>query len=459
MPRFLCFAFCIAFVGLAFPAELSAAGKNVVMIVADDLGLQLGCYGDPVIQSPNLDRLSASGTRFTRAHCTTASCSASRSVMLTGCFNHATAHYGHEHGEGHFRTYEQMKSLPVLLSAAGYRTCSVGKYHLAPENVYHFERYGNDGVSNAPSSGGGEGPMRMAENASRFIAENDPRPFFLYFCTHEPHRAKIGFGNERTQVNVTPVHYDPAKMQVPPWLPDRPEVRDELAGYYEAIWTWTWPSAALLAGLKSAGHADDTLVLFLSDNGPPFPGAKTTLYEPGTNLPLIVRLPGQKPGLTTDAMVTWADLTPTILDYCDVAQPKTPAKKGPAAMPAIQGRSFLSVLGQEHPAGWDEIYASHTFHEVTNYYPMRSITSKNFKYIFNVAHQLPFPFASDLYASATWQAVLTRGDKTYGQRLGRLLHPAAAARAVRSGRRPRRNEESGRRSQIRQRFGRPASQT
>jgi N-sulfoglucosamine sulfohydrolase len=126
------------------------------------------------------------------------------------------------------------------------------------------------------------------------------------------------------------------------------------------------------------------------------------------NLPLIVRHPGQQSrGVVTDAMVTWADLMPTILDYAGVVPPKGHA---------LHGRSFLGVLQQEAPEGWDEICASHTFHEITMYYPMRVIRTDRYKYILNLAHPLPYPFASDLYASLTWQGVLRRGLDQYGKR-------------------------------------------
>lgn len=398
-------------------ATAEAAKKpNIVVMVADDLGLQLGCYGDPVAKTPNLDRLAAEGTRFSRSYCTTASCSASRSVILTGLYNHATAHYGHEHGEGHFRTYDQVRSLPVMLKQAGYRTCSLGKYHVAPEEVYHFDEYPNQGID-----GGGHNPVGMAQAAKKFLAAQDDRPFFLYFCGLDPHRAgKSGFANDHDYKGTTAVKFEPSKMVVPAWLPDNAEVRSELAEYYQAISRWDQGVGAVLAALKETGHEDDTLVLALSDNGPPFPGAKTTLYEPGIRLPLIVRHPGlKKRGVVTDAKVTWADLTPTILDFAGVrplpAQDGAKSKK-PAASPAFHGRSFLSVLETEHPDGWDQIFASHTFHEITMYYPMRAIIRGKYKCILNIAHQLPYPFASDLYASPTWQGILQRGDKRYGLR-------------------------------------------
>lgn len=405
---------------------------NVVMIVADDLGFQLGCYGDQLAKTPHIDRLAAQGTRFTRAYCTTASCSASRSVILSGLYNHATGHYGHAHGDGHFSTYDSVQSLPVLLGKAGYRTCLIGKYHLAPEYVYHFEFERQEGTQ------GHRNTVRMAENAKAWLSEEDRRPFFLYFCPTDPHRGGDAsrFANHNDKPNfypeIPPVKFQAANMFVPPWLPDLPAVRQELAEYYQAIARLDAGIGTLMQTLQELGHADNTLVMFLSDNGPPFPGAKTTCYEPGINLPLIVRDPRQKTsGGTNEAIVTWANLTPTVLDYCGVEPPVVaPVRPGenrgqPAVTPAgkgkpyeFHGRSFAGVIGETRPDGWNQMFASHTFHEITMYYPMRVIRDGNLKYIRNIAHGLPYPFASDLFASPTWQAVLERNDPQayYGRR-------------------------------------------
>ena len=407
-----------------------AQQRNVVVFVADDQGFQAGCYGDKVIQTPNLDRLAAAGTRFTRAACTTASCSASRSVLMTGLYNHATGHYGHAHGYNHFSTYETVQSLPMILADAGYRTCSIGKYHLAPEYVYHFETYRNEGVQ------GNRNSVRMAQNARDWIAENDDRPFFLYICSSDPHRGggPDGFANHNDNPDfyrgIKQIRYNPEDIIVPPWMPNSQEVRQELAEYYQAVSRLDQGLGTLLDALKETGHWDDTLIMFLSDNGPPFPGAKTNLYEPGMNLPLVVRDPNSpRAGVVSDARVSWADITPTVLDYCGVTpKPSAPIRPGENVgerrierpgkpVPyTFHGRSFLSVVGVEHPDGFKTVFASHTFHEITMYYPMRVMIDGNYKYIFNIAHELPYPFASDLYASPTWQGVLKRGDQMYGQR-------------------------------------------
>ena len=374
-----------------------AAKKNVLLYVVDDQGsTDAGCYGNPVIKTPGLDLLAKNGTRFTHGFCTTASCSASRSVILSGLFNHATGQYGHQHGYNHFVSFDRLKTLPVLMAAAGYRTASAGKYHVAPEKVYHFGKYIK-----------GPSPVQMAERCKSFITADKQQPFFLYFCTTEPHRP---FRRQGSEV------IDPKDVIVPPYLPDSPECRDELAKYYGSVQRADSGLWRLIEILKDTGDWDDTLMIYISDNGIAFPGAKTTLYEPGMKLPCVVRNPYQKKqGIVTDAMVTWADIAPTILDFAS-ATPKNYK---------FHGRSFLSVLDKEKTEGWEEIYASHTFHEITMYYPMRVVHERRYKLIWNIAHGLEYPFASDLYASSTWQGVLKRKEKYYGKRtIEAYLHRA-----------------------------------
>ncbi len=402
------------------------SGMNVILIVADDMGFQIGCYGDPVARTPGIDRLAERGTRFTRAGCTTASCSPSRSVLLTGLHNHATGAYGLAHATHHFTAYSSVRTLPVMLAEAGYRTCSIGKFHVAPEEVFHFDEYRNDRLI-----GGSRNSAMMVANAVDWMEEEDERPFFLYFCSSDPHRgagtgdfANLNDREENPYPGCERVRFEASEMTPPPWLPDNDDVRAELAEYYQAINRFDQGVSALLDYLESSGHIDDTLVILLSDNGPPFPGAKTTLYQPGMNLPLILASPDATArGITCDARVSWVDIAPTILDFCDVTPtlggPRSPnMSNGPnqPPSPASHGRSFLDVLDEEHPEGWDTTFASHSFHEVTMYYPMRVVISGDYKLIFNIAHQLPYPFASDLYGSPTWQGVLSRGDEMYGPR-------------------------------------------
>ncbi|MED5421506.1 MAG: sulfatase-like hydrolase/transferase, partial [Pseudomonadota bacterium] len=254
-------------VGPAFGAK-----KNVVLFVTDDQSPDAGCYGNSVIKTPNLDLLAAGSTRFDRAFCTTASCSASRSVILTGIFNHANAQYGHEHTYHHFRTYDRIRSLPVLMAAAGYQTIRVGKFHVGPEPVYHFE---------TALKASSRNPVQMAERVRTTLRErSDDRPFFLFFCTSDPHRGggkaselphgPDRFGNPRPGqkvAGVTEVRYDPKDVIVPPFLPDTPACRAELAQYYQSVSRIDQGLGVLMQVLKDADVFEDTLFIYTSDHG------------------------------------------------------------------------------------------------------------------------------------------------------------------------------------------------
>ena len=402
---------------------------NIVMIVSDDHGLDdLGCYGNMAIKTPNLDALAGEGIRFTNAYCTSASCSASRSVILTGLYNHANGQYGHEHAFHHFSTFENIRSLPVILADNGYRTGRAGKYHIAPESVYFFEDVIPGNLRN---------PHEMANNSREFLSGDPDKPFFLYFCTSDPHRGggvveddpyrPDRFGNrDEGYDGITETLFSPDEVEVPWYLPDTPATRSELAQYYQSVARMDQGIGTLFEILKEEGLWDNTVVMYLSDNGIAFHGAKTNLYDPAMRLPFIVKMPGSdNRGTVTGAMVTWADLTPTILDLAGMLDkeleyrkslPEEPSWAVPAHHDDFHGTSFLSVLNNPESGGYDEIFASHTFHEITMYYPMRVVENRKFKLIWNIASGLSYPHASDLWESSTWQYLIESDIATYGRR-------------------------------------------
>jgi N-sulfoglucosamine sulfohydrolase len=374
--------------------------RNVVLLVADDLGFQLGCYGDPKVQTPHIDGLARNGVRFTQGFATVSSCSPSRASLYTGLYTHTSGQYGLAHAAHNFHTRDNVESLPRVLGRAGYRTGIIGKVHVLPQKVYPFD------VEIARGIGGNRSVAEMGRQARRFFADSGARPFLLVVGFADPHRSAKGFGNENTYPGVKETRYGPGDVTLPYFLPDRDDARKDLADYYQAVSRLDQGVGHVLDALKETGNADNTLVVFLSDNGIPFPGAKTTLYDPGVHLPLIISSPEQKRrGLTNRALVSWVDVMPTALGWAGVKPP-----------PGLPGRSVLPVLEDEKPAGWDVVYGSHQCHEVTMYYPMRMIRTRTHKYIRNLAHQLPYPFAADVYNSLTWQGILKRGDKSMGQR-------------------------------------------
>ncbi|MCI0378193.1 MAG: sulfatase-like hydrolase/transferase, partial [Gemmataceae bacterium] len=170
---------------------------------------------------------------------------------------------------------------------------------------------------------------------------------------------------------------------------------------------------AVLEALRETGQLENTLILFLSDNGIPFPGAKTTLYEAGVHLPLIIAGPGLPSGRTNNALVSWVDIVPTILDWSKAKGPKY----------KLPGRSLVPIFDDDNPKGFDTVFGSHQFHEITMYYPMRSIivarrgsdgSTKTFKLILNLASEREAPLPSDLWASPSWQSIRKRNDDSMG---------------------------------------------
>ena len=263
----------------------------------------------------------------------------------------------------------------------------------APESVYPYEHF-----INKEYMGGMAWSEEMATASAPIISSKDPRPFFISFCTREPHRPYF---------LRKPSRFDPASVEVPRFLPDSPECRRELADYYASVEQADEGLARMLELVRQSGRWDDTVIIYLSDNGVAFPGAKTNLYDPGIRLPLVIRDPAQKKqGHACDAMVTYADIAPTVLDMAGLS----------AESAGMHGRSFAKALAGEQSTGWDEVHASHTFHEITMYYPMRMVRDRKHKLIWNLAHPLTFPSAADLYDSKTWQGVLSRADRMLGKR-------------------------------------------
>lgn len=411
-------------------ATSSVKRPNIVLIVSDDHGTAaLGCYGNPVIETPALDALAADGTLFMDANCTTASCSPSRSVILTGLHNHRNGQYGLQHTFHHYESFDDIVSLPVALGKNGYRTARIGKFHVAPESVFDFDIVLSAGAANDPKTIG-RSPWEMAEQSRPFIEEQSGKPFFLFYATDDPHRSNAflpnglptfdtypepnRFGNrDEGYPGIEPATYDPNNVIVPAFLPDTPACRAEIAEYYQSVSRIDQGVSRLVEILKQADKYDNTLIIYLSDNGVAFAGAKTTLYEPGMRLPLIVREPSQKRGgRVQNAMISWVDIAPTIYDFADID----------VSVMELHGRSFRQGISG-NLNGWDRVYASHTSHEVTMYYPMRVIKTQRYKLIFNIAHGLEFPLAKDLLESPTWVSMREQELDLYGKRTpDSLLH-------------------------------------
>ena len=385
-----------------------AGRKNIVLMVADDLGREfISCYGSKNV-TPNLDALAESGTRFDFAFASTASCSGSRSTIYTGLHTHNNGSYGLTHEKNGFQTHSDIETAPQVFNALGYKTGILGKVHVAPDSQYPWQVREESDTRNV---------AQIADKAKSFMQDactQDQLPFFLTIGFVDPHRDiphRGGFGN--TDDNYDPrlrdVTFQPDEIAVPPWLSDLPEVRQELCEYHRSISRLDQGVGMLLAHISDLGLADSTMVLFMSDNGPPFINSKTTLYDAGVHLPLLMRVPGRVAGIASPNMVSWIDILPTMLDWAGHAG-RQPAE---GFYSPRRGRSVLPIVDEASSNdSWGCVFGSHTFHEVTNYWPTRYMRNRRFKYHRNICWRLDFPFAMDLYASLSFEAIRNSEEDT-----------------------------------------------
>jgi len=379
--------------------------QNVLLLIADDWSPVAGCYGNEVIKMPSVDALAARGTRFQTAFCTTPSCAASRANLLTGHYSHTHGQFGHSHGIHNFHTHSTMTSIPKVLGEAGFATGIIGKLHVQPESVYPWTS------DRQRVKGGSRNVPEMANQAKEFFEEAGEKPFYLHMGFTDPHR---DFGNKSTYEGVEEVKYSPEEVIVPDFLPNHPDVRKELAEYYQSVSRLDTGIGMAVRALEESGRAEDTLIVVMSDHGMPFPGGKGSSFDTGHHCPLIIARPSSN-GVVCDGLANWNNIMPTVLDWCGVQAPE-----------GLPERSLVPILDEEHPEGWDETFFSHTFHEVTNYYPYRVLRGRKYKYVRNLYPELTTPLPSDLWSSPTWQAVIQGNMEMMGKRpTHRFLHQDA----------------------------------
>ncbi len=356
---------------------LAATRPNVLFITADDLGLQLSCYGDTVIATPHLDALAARGTQFEIAYVAQASCSPSRAAMFTGLYPHANGQYGlmgRTHAPSGFALHEHLrdKTIPAYLKQSGYRTGIIGKLHVAPEDSFPFDFRKRPRIATRE--------VRVVANtAAEFWQETGDEPFFLMVNYSDPHASRsadaVGGWTFHDQVDGLPV--DPISADAAPPFAfqgiDTPEQLQRVSGYYNTVKRLDVGIGLLIDELRKAGHADDTLIVFCGDHGPPFARGKTTVYESGTRVPMIVYWPGVSKRMVSKAMVSTVDILPTILDAVGLPVPEE-----------LHGRSLRPVIS-DPSADWREyLVAEFHFHGTRPFYPRRAIRNGRYHLIHNL---------------------------------------------------------------------------
>ncbi len=346
------------------PPFADRGGPNVVLITADDLGWRdISSYGNADVETPNIDRLAAEGMRFSRAFVVASSCSSSRASLMTGQYPHTNGVTGLTHRHPRAMLSPWHGTLADGLAAVGYRTGLAGKWHVAPYLPSSWYGY--------HERMGGLVDMRITdmEPVLDFVRRQREGPFYLELNFMQTHRDDEGAFSFDPEFPV-----EPAAISIPSYLnlPDWPEIREELARYYSQMLAMDAMIGDLLGLLDEQGLGETTLVVLVSDNGPPFPGAKMTLYDRGIATPLVVRWPGRvAAGSERHALVSSIDLLPTILQAV-----------GEPVAGDIEGRSFLPLLLGEVPDFHrDAVFAEMTHH--VGYIPTRAVRTERWKYIRN----------------------------------------------------------------------------
>lgn len=370
----------------AAPLAAAASRPNIVLILSDDHSVpHLGCYGDKVIQTPNLDRFASEGMRFDRMFTAAPQCVPSRAAIMTGRSPVAAriARFSSPLHPG-------VVTLPELLRQNGYFTGICRR-------TFHL-----DGPANPPAETRrifDEHGMRTFDSRVDWLDRNSPRaqtvskvnefldkragakPFFLWISFNDPHHA--------WDSNAIPRPHDPTRLVLPRHMPDLPGMRQDLARYYDEISRMDGEFQSVMDVLEKRGQRDNTIVLFMGDNGHAFPHGKGSLYDPGLNVPFLVRWPGQvKAGAATPQLVSGEDVAPTLLEAAGVRAPGE-----------MSGQSFLNLLRGRPHAGRKHIYAARGVHgnsafnektKASQFDLSRCVRTDRYKLIFNCTPSMEY---------------------------------------------------------------------
>ncbi|HXH98838.1 MAG TPA: sulfatase [Sphingobacteriaceae bacterium] len=340
----------------AFVSAQNAAKPNVVIIMADDLdSRELSCYGGQNIKTPNIDRLAREGMKFNNIYASEAMCVPTRASLFTGLYPARHGSY-----QNHKTVYKNTKSIGHYLGDLGYRVGLTGKNHsIKPASVFPFEI-----IKGFEPNCVAETDDYTLDGVRDFISKKD-KPYCLFVMSVNPH-APWTVGD--------PSEFNPDKLILPPHWVDTRESRLEYCKYLAEVRRLDNQVGDILKTLKETGQDKNTLVVFLGEQGPQFPGGKWTLYNYGAKTSMLARLPGKiKPGTQANAIVQYEDITPTLVDLA-----------GGKSISNLDGKSFLPVLTGRTELHRDYAYGIHNNIPEGPAYPIRSIRDKKFKLINNL---------------------------------------------------------------------------
>lgn len=348
------------------PSLEASHPPNILLIISEDTGLHFDPYEEVPIETPGMDRLAAEGMVFTNAYATQASCSPSRSSIFTGLFPHQNGHLGLANRG--FMTYKNVPNVVESLRREGYYCVNYGKLHVHPESQFPFHEN---------TRGNWDDVEWLAEQAQLALRRAGGRPFFLTVSISAAHRP---FSNQRHGLPETPLKANKAEPLAFLGGVETPKVREEIAGYYNALSRVDAGVDLLLDVLDKSGVADNTIVFYISDHGPAFSRGKVTTYDAGVNIPWMVRWPGKIPeGVVSSNLISTTDLMPTFLDLINEDIPDY-----------LPGLSHLPLFENPEVEWRSHIFAEFNSHQ-PYFWPQRMVRDKRYKLIHNVKHDGPKP--------------------------------------------------------------------
>jgi N-sulfoglucosamine sulfohydrolase len=403
MKNLLCLLLSLGVVGAR-----AASPPNILLILSDDQSVpHLGCYGNSDLRTPNFDRFAAEGMRFNKYFTVAPQCVPSRAGVMTGRSAVAA-----RMTRFNAPLPRDIITLPEVLRAQG------GYFTGVCRRSFHLDGPSGGRLGGLTDSLYEKHNLRSFEERVDFLDRNSPRtqtkakveeffgkvpkgkPWFLWVNFNDPHHPW-----DKDAVANPP---DPAKLKLPPELPDLPGVRSDLARFYSEVMRADEEFQWVLDIVKQRGFAENTLVLFAGDNGYAFPHGKGSLYDPGLNVPFLVRWPGKiKAGAVASELVSGEDLAPTCIDAAGLKAPKE--MTGRSIVPLLRGQAYT---GRTHIFAERGVHGSSTFDESTKasgYDLSRCVRSDRYKLIYNCTPWMEYQ-PVDSAGQPGWKAILAAKD-------------------------------------------------
>lgn len=374
---------------------------NVLLIIADDLGPQLGCYGDANSVTPNIDKLAEQGVRFNQAHVTAASCSPSRGSIMTGLYPHQHGMYSLSQ-QGWAKMHDDVPKLPNAMKALGYRTAIIGKTHYEPEHLFEWDLRDE----NAKKVMFERDVRWMNAQAENWLNESPQgKPFLLCMSYVDPHRGggdgRYGpnrnekFPRVRVGLPENPLSPDDT-VPVPFLGVNTPEVRLENSDYYACIQRLDTGVGELMDMLEKKDALDNTLIVFIGDHGPDLTRGKISAYATATHIPMLVKWPGHtQPGLVRDDLVSTIDLFPTFVK----------AAGGKITDDRQTGRPLQPLMKSGSPEWREWLGTEFIAHVPWHYYPRYAVLNGRYQLVQNLASDRENPLEGHNYCYA-WHEVM-----------------------------------------------------